>query len=424
MNLRAQSVTRSPWVICGAALALRLAFLFHQAHAIPDRVLAEVPFQNEVGSVAAALANGEGYCCLFRQPTGPTAWLAPVYPLLLAGIFKMFGIFSSASFYAAAICNCIFSALVCLPLYHVARRVGNQLTPPVAGWLWVVFPSGILLPFEWIWDTSLSALLGAALLWATVVLPERPRRRSFLWYGLFCGFCLLANPALGAVYPLFFLWIFWKLRSRAGKAFAGILSGAALTVLVCLPWALRNAVQFHRLIPIRSDFPFELWMGNNPIYDPDSREVSRITRYEQVHLYAQLGETAYLDQKSQAARAFIRTHPGLWLRLAGRRAVAWWLGTSVPWSDFQKADSLLARVVIAWNALTLLGTIAGLGCVLWTRRAYFFPLIAFPALFPLAYYVTQVSLRLRHPCDPSLALLMAIGATWPLWRRKEHANAR
>ncbi len=81
---------------------LRIAFLVHQALVIPGNVLAYVPFEQEVGSVAKSLAEGQGFCCLFRQPTGPTAWLVPVYPLLLAGIFKVFGVFTLSSFYAAA----------------------------------------------------------------------------------------------------------------------------------------------------------------------------------------------------------------------------------------------------------------------------------------------------------------------------------
>jgi Dolichyl-phosphate-mannose-protein mannosyltransferase len=421
VRFRIQSVASSPWVIFSAALCLRLAFLFQQAHLVPDQALAVVPFQNEVGGVAAALAKGEGFCCLFQQDTGPTAWVAPVYPFFLAGIFKVFGVFSVASFYAAALFNCIFSALICLPLYSTARSVGGPVTAAAAGWLWVFFPSGILIPFEWIWDTSLSALLATSLLWFTIVFAEQPRRRDFILYGLFWGFCLLVNPALGAVLPIFLLWIFLQTREKKVETTRGLMLVIAMTVLVCLPWTIRNSVTFHRLVPIRSDFPFELWMGNNPIYDEHSHAVNRITRYEQVHLYTQLGETAFLREKGREAREFIRSHPALCLRLAWERAVALWLGTSSPWQDFLRTDALLVRIVFIWNALTLLGTILGIACLARARRSYVLVLAAFPVAFPLVYYVTQVSLRLRHPCDPALALLMAVGLTFP-WVFRRAAN--
>ena len=422
MNLRWKLIVASPWVIGGVALLFRLAFLIYQGHLVPREALATVPFQNEAGSIAAALAQGKCFCCLFRQPTGPTAWLAPVYPFLLAVIFKIFGVFTAASFYIAAVFNCIFSSLVCVPLFGVAERAGNRTTAVTAGWLWAIFPSGILIPFEWIWDTSLSALLAISLLWFTFRLTERPTRPNFVFYGLFWGFSLLVNPALGAVLPFLLLWLYLELRSRELTPSRDLLLAIALTMAVCLPWTVRNAIQFHRLIPIRSDFPFELWMGNNPIYDVQSREVNRITRYEQVHLYAQLGETAFLEEKGKAATEFIRSHLALCLQLAWRRAIALWLGTSTPSQDFRRSDSILVRFLFGWNALTLLGTVCGLVCTWFARRNLFLPLAAFPFAFPLVYYLTQESLRLRHPCDPALALLIALAATWSSWRPGKYAK--
>jgi hypothetical protein len=195
-----------------------------------------------------------------------------------------------------------------------------------------------------------------------------------------------------------------------------------LAILVCIPWTVRNAVQFHRFIPLRSNLPFELWMGNNPIYDPHSRQLNRITRYEEVHRYSQMGEASYLDEKGRAAKEFIRAHPALALQLAERRAVALWMGAPAPWRDFQRADSNLARVIFVWNAFTTLGTAVGLACLFLARRWFFLPVAAYPLAFPLVYYATQSSLRLRHPCDPILALLMAMAITWPWLRTVSHAN--
>ena len=423
MNFRIKPLISSPWFIFSVALLLRLSFLIYEAHQVPVEALAIVPFQNEVGSVAAALAEGQGFCCVFHQPTGPTAWLAPIYPFFLAGIFRVFGTFTVASFYAAAFFNAVFSALVCWPLFYAALRIGNRATAATAGWLWAVFPSGILIPFEWIWETSLSALLAITLLWAAFRVADDPRRRNFVLYGLFWGFCLLVNPALGAVFPFLLAWIYFRLTASPLRRLGDLALVLSLAVLVGLPWTIRNAAQFHRLIPIRSNYPFELWMGNNPIYDERSRQVNRITRYQEVHRYAELGETAFLQEKGQSAGEFIRTHPALTVRLAERRIVAMWAGTPTPWQDFRQADSNLVRLIFCWNALTILGTATGLVCLFFTRRWFLLPVAAFPLAFPLAYYVTQVSLRLRHPCDPVLALLMALAITWRWLRTASHANA-
>jgi hypothetical protein len=398
----------SVWFIAFVAFALRVAYLLHMARLIPGPVLAEVPFQNEVGNVAAALAQGDGFCCLFRQATGPTAWLAPIYPLIIAGIFKLFGTFTLRSFYAAVLLNCIFSSSATIPLFHAGKRIGGLATATVACWIWAIFPSGIILPFQWIWDTSLSVLLASALLWSTLELKGSRRRRDFALYGLLWGLSLLTNPALGALLPFLLGWILYQHRGdRALLVRDGLLTLAVL-LFTCLPWIARNYVQFHRLIPLRSNFPYEFWSGNNEIFDPHSREVNRITQYEQIHLYAQQGETEFLDQKLQKALSFVRDHPALYAQLFGRRIVATWLGTESPWQDFQRTDSSFVRFILVWNGIALIGVVVGLARLCLLRRAYFFPVACFPSIFPLTFYIAHTTLRHRHPCDPVVALLMAV----------------
>lgn len=39
---------------------------------------------------------------------------------------------------------------------------------------------------------------------------------------------------------------------------------------------------------------------------------------------------------------------------------------------------------------------------------YALPLVIFPVIFPLVYYLTLGSARYRHPLDPALLLLTAV----------------
>ncbi len=406
------------------ALGLRVAFLVHEARAIPGNVLAYVPFDQEVGSVAKVLAEGQGFCCLFRQPTGPTAWLVPGYPLILAGIFKVFGIFTLASFYVAAGLNCLFSAVACFPIFFAGKRVSGAPAAAAAAWLWAFFPSGILLPTEWIWDTSLSALLAATLLWASLRLAESTRLREYFAYGILWGLSLLTNPALGALFPFLFGWIAYRHYGRDRLRPTRLALVVVLLITMCLPWTVRNAIQFHRLIPLRSNFPFELWMGNNEIYDEHSREVNRITRFEQIRRYGQLGETAFLEEKWHKAQRFIQSHPGLTLRLFGRRVVATWLSTESPWRDYRYAESALVKVIYASNAMVLIAMLIALSRLRIAGSPFLIPIAAFPAVFPVVYYLTQTSLRLRHPCDPILALIVVLAIpAFPLARGSSRSPA-
>src|SRR5215470_13694207 len=115
-------ILTSVWLIAFAALTTRLLFAWNQQSKIPHAALASVPFDQETGNIALALSQGHGYSNLFRKDTGPTAWLAPVYPFLLSLIFRSFGPLTFASFCVAAVLNALFSAAATFPLYAIARR--------------------------------------------------------------------------------------------------------------------------------------------------------------------------------------------------------------------------------------------------------------------------------------------------------------
>jgi hypothetical protein len=400
----------SIWFIAGAALGTRLAFAWEQQREIPHQVLATVPFDQETGNIAFALSQGHGFINLFRQNTGPTAWLAPVYPLLLSLIFRVSGPFTLNSFSAAAILNAFFSVAVTFPLFAIAKQVSSRALAVISCWLWVFLPAGILMPFEWIWDTSLSVLLATTLLWMTLKIADSSKPSLWLAYGLAWAFALLTNPSLGIALPFLLVWAALRANQQCQLSWRVPVAAFALIVLSCFPWTLRNYFAFHQLIPIRSDFAFELWIGNNDIFDEYAvGGIQRITRFAETRKYAQLGETSYLSQKSAAAKTFIRNKPGLFFQLTSRRIIATWFGTEHPLADFRRADSLLVRVILLCNLLLTAGTLAGIFFLFKARNPFAFPVAAMPIFYPLVYYITHTSQRYRHPIDPMLLLLTVIG---------------
>jgi 4-amino-4-deoxy-L-arabinose transferase-like glycosyltransferase len=404
------AVVTSLWLIVPVALMCRAGYAYQQVREIPPAVLASVPFAQETGSIAMALATGKGFSSPTRRNTGPTAWLPPVYPLLIAAIFRVFGIFTLHAFYAAAGMNILFSTATCVPIYFAGKRIAGTGVGTLAAWLRAFFPSAIVMPFQWIWETSLSALLAATILWATLALAESRRVRDWCAYGFLWGFSLLTNPALGAVLPFLLGWLAYReQREREPRGrFARPAIALGIAILCCAPWTIRNYVEFHRLIPLRSNFPFELWLGNNEVFDFSSPDVNaRVTPYEQSRLYTRLGETAFMQEKWNLATEFIRTHKRLELRLTEWRFMSFWLGSFRPLQDFAGAETWLQAVLLL-SLLTGIGSVAGI-VVLWRARSpYLLPAAAFIVMFPLVYYITHASLRYRHPIDPIVLTLTAI----------------
>jgi 4-amino-4-deoxy-L-arabinose transferase-like glycosyltransferase len=410
-------------LIVVVALAGRVAFAWYEVRQISPQALSIVPFQTETGHIAYSIASGKGFSSPFQRDSGPTAWLAPVYPYLLAGIFKVFGIYTLPSFFAALALNILFSAGACVPIFYAGKRIAGLGVASAAAWLWALFPNAIIIPFEWIWDTSLSALLMAALLWATLELAESRRVRDWCLYGLLWGFALLTNPAGALLFPVLLAWAAYRIRNRepAAQWLARPAIAAALALLCCLPWTIRNYVQFHKLIPLRSNFAFELYIGNNENYDDQHRgRPGAITQDREIVRYLHMRETAFMEEEKRKAVAFIVEHPRIELWLISQRFVDFWTGTATPLAAFRQADSLWLRLVLLCNDVAPLFAFLGIIVLIATRDAYALPVVAIPIIFPLLYYVTHTSLRYRHPIDPIVLLLAAIGVhgMWSWCARK------
>src|SRR6202158_5231119 len=87
----------SPWAMVSVALALRLVVmgLSYKIQLDPSRD--HWAFGWETGRVARLIAPGRGFSSPYSEPTGPTALIPPVYTYLVAGVFKLFGVYTTSS---------------------------------------------------------------------------------------------------------------------------------------------------------------------------------------------------------------------------------------------------------------------------------------------------------------------------------------
>ena len=146
MKSRLGNAARSLSLILVIALGARVTFAWNQEHKMRADLVGLVPFLNETGNIAYSLAAGHGFSSPYWQETGPTAWLTPVYPALVAVIFKVFGIHTAHSFFAIAFLNILFSAAVCVPLFYIGKRVAGPDIGNGAAWLWAIFPNAVIIP--------------------------------------------------------------------------------------------------------------------------------------------------------------------------------------------------------------------------------------------------------------------------------------
>lgn len=411
MTSRLRRAATSLLLILAVALGLRLFYLSYEVRATPRLALQAVPFLYEPGDIAYSLATGKGFSSPFRADTGPTAWTTPVYPLLVAGVFEIFGTFTFPALLAAVSLNILFSTLTCVPIFYSGRRIGGPGLAAGAAWLWAVFPNAVIIPFQWIWDTSLSGLLAAAILWATLAVADSPRIRDWCLYGLLWGTALMTNATLLAGLPFLLGWMAFRRYRQADARWLGKTALSFSTIILCcLPWTLRNAVVFHSFIPLRSPLWLQMWLGNNDQYrDAFPGWLHPIDSIPERTKYVRMGEVAYMEEKQRETLAWMKAHPARAAELFKQRFVATWLGTPHPWRDFRRDPSLLIRTVFVSNFLAAIGALAGAIRFYANRalRPYAVPVTALPILFPIAFYLSQALLRYRYPIDPIVLLLVA-----------------
>src|SRR5207302_1925749 len=128
-------------VLVGLALRLVVVGFLYPERLNPDRDYWR--FAGETGRIARSIVQGHGVASPLRASTGPTAWMTPLYPAILAGVFRLFGIYTKASALVMLSLDSLFSALTSIPVFFIACRSFGEKTAQWAGWAWVFFPYAI-----------------------------------------------------------------------------------------------------------------------------------------------------------------------------------------------------------------------------------------------------------------------------------------
>ncbi len=350
----------------------------------------------EMGLLAHSLLAGLGLSSPFGGSTGPTAFIAPGYPLLTAAVFRLFGESTQLSAVTLISGQILLNVITVWLLMHVARTLFSQRTALIAGLIW-----SCSLPLLWIptifWDTALSIALLMGLLSLVLKFRHSVPPWTWLWLGAYCALTALINPALLPTLAALLLWLAWQTRSTSrGYVLLALLSFA----VVFAPWPLRNARVFRAFVPLRTTVGFELWMGNRegasgylderlfPMYNPG-----------ELAEYQRLGEIAYTAHKAVLARQYMESHPVRFLGMTSLRFLRFWTGTGT-----EGGSPLFALHACFTSAFGLAGL-----WLLWRHQAYpLLNLFAAPLLlFPLPYYCTHAEFRYRLVVDPLMTLLAA-----------------
>jgi hypothetical protein len=402
-------------------------------------------FAWEAGRIARAMVTGYGYSDPFANVyfahTGPTAWLPPLYPLLLAAIFKVFGVFTLKSAWMLFTIQSAFSAATALATYEIAARILNRRIALWSAWIWALYPAAMQYAVRWPWEMTITTALftfvlvvalrirgtgggrsvplegaenrdqssvnmaqrmGSAIAARTLMADPCPLSPA-LWlvFGLLWGLIALSNSTLLIFLPILGVWTLGPNlphpRAYLGPALA------ALVFLACVaPWTLRNWQVFEAFIPLRGNLGAELYMGNGPGSNGLLMEYDHpFQAPNQLRQYAAMGEVRYVAMRGAAAKQYIAADPAHFAAVVARRIYFFWAGVPHPadeawWNEVGRTlnFSFLSLAGLFGLALALERRVPAAGLLAWAFL-----------LLPIPYYLVTVHARFRHPLEPLISIL-------------------
>jgi 4-amino-4-deoxy-L-arabinose transferase-like glycosyltransferase len=399
-KLKSMGGFRSLLLIVLLAFALRVIVIPFLIGNVTDPWRDHWNFGWEEGRIARSIASGEGFSSPLFGKTGPTAWTTPVYPYLLAGVFRVFGIYTSGAAWAILILNSLFSALTCIPIYFIAKRCFDVSCAVWAVTIWAVFPYAIYFASGYIWGFCLDTLMLSLVVWCTFAMDGEARLSRWAGYGVLWGVAALTNAVILSALPFLLGWLMWR-HARRGIAWGFSLVAVMLFLtLTVSPWFFRNYNTFGRFIPFRSTFWLVFWEGNTGDLSDLYPDWSNPAHNEnEMDRYRRLGELGYVAEKKIASSEFLSRYPALFLLLSGKRFLFTWTGFWSLRKDYLRGEPFAFPNIAVCTTLTALLLIGAWRAVR-LKTELVLPLLLVLASYPLVYYVSHPGMEYRHPIDP------------------------
>jgi hypothetical protein len=423
----------APWRIFWVALAVRVAYmtLAHTYRFRPDGD--HFLFGFEMARTARALATGHGFADPFMdlalRHTGPSAWMPPLYPLLIALAFKLFGVYTLKSAWVVLTLNSVFSASTVLAVYEIGARCFDAYghgknVAAWSAWIWALHPAAMQFAVRWVWDMSLTAMLFA---WVLVLAlrmrgigeresgAERQTITRWLLFGALWGLIALSNSTLLLFLPVCGVWVLWGAQRKLPALSRAVISGAVFLAMIT-PWIWRNYHVFHVLVPFRSNFGAELDRGNNAEASGFPWGITVSSEKDTRH-YVQVGEVEFVRERGARAKEWIGAHPKAFLVLSLKRLYFFWAGVPQSpdrgwWVEFFRE--------LNYCSLSVTGLL-GLGLAMRQRVPAAGLFACSFLLLPVTYYFVTAGARFRHPLEPLIAILSVylFQSAELRWRKRE-----
>ncbi len=255
------------------SFALRILVIFAMANL-------RNPQMWEFGTIANNMYTGLGYYFnIFNDsvhPMLPSAQMPPGLAYIFLLVFKIFGPFSYASNFTILLLNAVLASISVIIIYRISAIIYGEKNALLSGLMIAVFPVYIFSTVQFNSIIIYHFLLGLLFLYflkafykvsnkgkegSGIFLGKDCKIKYVIFFGIVMGifYYFRSEFPLLMVFTVFFL--FWK------KLFKPAVILGVISLVVILPWTIRNYYTFDRVVLITTSLGLNLHKGHNPVLD-------------------------------------------------------------------------------------------------------------------------------------------------------------
>jgi 4-amino-4-deoxy-L-arabinose transferase-like glycosyltransferase len=322
----------------------------------------------------------------------------PLYLYFLGTVNAAFGTLEAVK-YAQAVVGSLLVPAVGL----VGRRGFGEKAALVAAFVAAFYPELVWFVAHFWAETLFTVLLW----WAierTAAADARGSLPLAVAAGALFGLATLTRETVLYFLPAAALWLAWR---RAG----GVRRAAAFLVtslLIVVPWTVRNYLAFDALVPVSTSGALNLWQGNTrmsrqEVYEEYWSVHGRIAKYEHAR---RRGIEAVLERQPWWILEKLRDEMPEYWAAHGQPIVHVERGAYGPVTDRRAAYAAIAVVLLPYLAVLLL-FVAGIAFLPAARVPVL--LLGFLAFYVLLHVASHGYPRYRLPSMPAVFLVAAHG---------------
>lgn len=198
----------------------------------------------------------------------PDAAIPPLYSYALAAVYGLIG----RGYLQLGLFHILLDLFCISAIFAIGRRLfqNGEWIGTLAGLFYAIYPYLVFQNLTLI-DTPFFMAVLYAFIWVVMLLREREALDRTTWLlgvlgGVLLGLSMLTRPIVPFLALFVALWFLFRLS--LWQSILRLLPVAIISVLMLVPWIVRNYAIFDAFVPMTTTSGANFWQGNNPLTIP------------------------------------------------------------------------------------------------------------------------------------------------------------